>query len=67
MEIKKFVIGRKNWLFCYSPAGAQASAIIYSIIETAKANGKNPQAYLENVFEGIRSEKLSEKLLPWNM
>ena len=65
--VKPFVIGRKNWLFCYSPAGAQASAIIYSLIETAKANGINPQKYLEDVFEGIRSGKSAEALLPWNL
>lgn len=65
--VKPFVIGRKNWLFCYSPAGAQASAIIYSLIETAKANGKNPQAYLENIFEGIRAGKSANELLLWNI
>lgn len=65
--VKPFVIGRKNWLFCYSPAGAQASAIIYSIIETAKENGKNPQSYLEDLFEGIRQGKSVDALLPWNM
>ncbi|MGN1090232.1 MAG: transposase domain-containing protein [Huintestinicola sp.] len=60
-------MGRKNWLFCYSPAGAQASAIIYSLIETAKANNVNPQKYLEDLFEGIRSGKSTEALLPWNL
>ena len=62
--VKPFVIGRKNWLFCYSPAGAQASAIIYSIIETAKACGLNPQSYLEEVFEGIRAGRSVGELLP---
>jgi hypothetical protein len=38
-SIKPFVIGRKNWLFCNTPKGARASAIIYSIVETAKENG----------------------------
>ncbi len=65
--VKPFVIGRKNWLFCYSPAGAQASAVIYSIIETAKANNKNPRQYLDDVFEGIRLGKSVGELLPWNM
>ena len=65
--VKPFVIGRKNWLFCYSPAGAQASAIIYSLIETAKANSLNPMTYLETVFEGIRQGKSAEELLPWNI
>ena len=65
--VKPFVIGRKNWLFCYSPAGAQASAIIYSIIETAKANGLNPMDYLANIFEGIRSGKKADELMPWTI
>ena len=49
--IKPFVIGRKNWLFCNTPDGARASAIIYSIIETTKANNLNPLAHLEQIFE----------------
>ena len=65
--VKPFVIGRKNWLFCYSPAGAQASAIIYSIIETAKANNLNPMTYLNAVFDGIRSGISVDELLPWNV
>ncbi len=46
-SIKPFVIGRKNWLFVNTPRGAQASAIIYSIIETAKENELHP-------FQSIR-------------
>jgi transposase len=42
--IRPFVIGRKNWLFCDTQAGAHASANLYSIIETAKANGLEPHA-----------------------
>ena len=38
-SIKPFVMGRKNWLFANTPGGAQASSVIYSLIETAKANG----------------------------
>ena len=45
-SIKPFVIGRKNWLFANTSKGARASAIMYSIIETAKENGLNPYAYL---------------------
>jgi transposase len=51
--IKPFVIGRKNWLFSKSPHGATASAIIYSIVETAKANSLNPFYYLEYLFEKL--------------
>lgn len=45
-SIKPFVMGRKNWLFANTPGGAQASAIIYSLIETAKENNLAPYRYL---------------------
>jgi len=45
-SIRPFVVGRKNWLFCGTPEGAQASALLYSLIETAKANKLEPYAYL---------------------
>ncbi len=48
--MRPFVIGRKNWLFCDSVAGANASANLYSLIETAKANGIEPYAYLKMLF-----------------
>ena len=47
--IRPFVIGRKNWLFCDTPGGAKASAVFYSLAETAKANSKN----IENFFAEI--------------
>ena len=50
-SIKPFVIGRKNWLFANTPSGARASAVIYSIVETAKENGLNPFIYLNYLFE----------------
>ena len=50
-SIKPFVIGRKNWLFANTPRGANASAIIYSVIETAKANGLKPYDYLMHIFQ----------------
>lgn len=46
-SIKPFVIGRKNWLFSNTPKGAKASAIIYSIVESAKENNLSPYAYLK--------------------
>ena len=46
-----FVIGRKNWLFANTPRGARASAIIYSVIETAKENGLKPYDYLTYIFQ----------------
>ena len=45
-SIKPFVMGRKNWLFANTPAGARSSAVIYSLIETAKENGLDPYRYL---------------------
>jgi hypothetical protein len=50
-SIKPFVIGRKNWLLANTPRGARASAIVYSVIETAKENGLNPFHYLSYLFE----------------
>jgi len=49
-SIKPFVIGRKNWLFANTPKGAKASAIIYSVIETAKETGLRPYDYLSHLF-----------------
>lgn len=68
--IRPFVIGRKNWLFSGSPRGAKASAILYSLIETAKANGLEPGAYLKHLFENLpeaRSENSLISLLPQNI
>lgn len=67
--IRPFVIGRKNWLFSDTPKGATASAQIYRLIETAKANGQEPYAWLRHVLErlpaGQRVENY-EARLPWN-
>lgn len=66
--IRPFVIGRKNWLFSDTPRGAQASANLYSLIETAKANGIEPYSYLCRVFEELPKAKTEEDLkalLPW--
>lgn len=51
--IRPFVVGRKAWLFAGSPNGAKASAIIYSMVETAKANGWNPTDWLLHVFDHL--------------
>ena len=67
--IRPFVIGRKNWLFSDTPKGAAASAQIYSLIETAKANGQEPYAWLRHILEHLptaRSVEDYEALLPWN-
>lgn len=66
--VKPFVIGRKNWLFSNTPNGADASSIIYSVIQTAIANELKPLPYLKYVFEQIQlTENLPmEELLPWS-
>ena len=69
-SIKPFVIGRKNWLFSNTPKGAEASAMIYSIVETAKENGINPYNYLTAVFRNapnLSSDNSIDALLPWNL
>lgn len=70
-SIKPFVIGRKNWLFSNTPAGADASAILYSLAETAKENNLNPFPYFEYLFEQIPNIDINdkaalEKLLPYS-
>ena len=51
--IRPFVVGRKNWLFSGNPEGALSSATLYSLIETAKANGLEPYLYLRYLFEHL--------------
>ena len=51
--IRPFVVGRKNWLFCDTPKGAEASAVVYTLVETAKANGLDPFRYLNYVLLNI--------------
>jgi hypothetical protein len=68
--IRPFAIGRKAWLFSDTPAGATASAIYYSLIETAKANGIEQYDYLKFLIENIATADTvepHETLLPWNM
>ena len=70
--IKPFVIGRKNWLFANTPAGAHASASLYGLIETAKANAIEPYRYLAHVFTELPQRNVEagdpiDDLLPWNV
>ncbi|MBM6888678.1 transposase domain-containing protein, partial [Pseudoflavonifractor phocaeensis] len=70
--IRPFVVGRKNWLFCDSVKGAESSAIVYSIVETAKANNLEPYDYLLMVLSLLPGEGKSpshetlERLMPWH-
>ena len=70
-SIKPFVIGRKNFLFANTPWGAQGSAVIYSMIETAKESGLDPYRYLLWVLRNApqlseTNKAWAEKLLPAN-
>ncbi len=68
--IRPFVLGRKNWLFADTPKGATASANLYSLIESAKANGLEPFYYLRYVFKELPKAQTLEQieaLLPFNL
>ena len=69
-EIKTFVLVRKAFLFADSPAGARALANLYSLVQTAQANGLEPGAYLKQVFTELpQATSLAqiEALLPWRL
>ena len=69
--IRPIVVGRKNWLFCDTQAGAHASIIVYTVLETAKANGLNPEAYLNHLLMVLPerfatdSQAPVDDLMPW--
>ncbi|HBU12930.1 MAG TPA: IS66 family transposase [Clostridiales bacterium] len=67
-SIKPFVVGRKNWLFSTSVSGVKASAVAFSIIETAKENGLKPFEYIKFLLETLPNSKTSELecLMPWS-
>jgi transposase len=68
--VRPFVVGRKNWLFSDTPQGAKASAAIYSLIETAKANGLEPYWYLKYLFENLPEAMTADDfkaLMPQNI
>ena len=67
--MRSVAIGRKNWLFAGSKAGGERAAAIYSVIETAKLNGIEPQAYIADVIAKIASgwpASRWDELMPWN-
>ena len=64
----QFVIGRKNWLFSNTCNGADASAILYSLVETAKANDLKVHDYISTCLQHlIEQHDNLESLLPWNI
>jgi len=70
--IRPIVVGRKNWLFCDTQAGAWASAVIFTILETAKAGGLNPERYLHHLLT-VLPERFAadpkasiDDLMPWD-
>ncbi len=68
--IRPFVVGRRNWLFADTVAGANASANLYSLVETCKANGIDPYAYLVSLFRKLPAAQSAddfEALLPWRL
>ena len=70
--IRPFTVGRKNWLFSDSVEGAKASAVIYSLVETVKANGFYVRDYLEVLLENLSNldarahPEEADELLPWS-
>ena len=70
--IRPIVVGRKNWLFCDTQAGANASVIIFTVLETAKANGLNPEAYLNHLLTVLPGrfaadpQAAVDDLMPWD-
>ena len=64
--VRPFAVGRKNWLFSNTPKGAGASTAVYSIVETAKANGLRPFPYLRLILERLSCGMPIETCLPWH-
>ena len=65
--VKPVALGRKNWTFAGSEGGGKAMAVAYTLIETAKMNGVDPQAWLTDVLTRIADHKITriDELLPW--
>jgi transposase len=67
--IRPLALGRKNWLFAGSDSGGERAAAMYTLIETAKLNGLDPEAYLLDMLGRIAEHPISRiaDLLPWNL
>lgn len=68
-QSRPIALGRKNWLFAGSDKGGERAAAILSLIETAKRNGPDPEAYLRNVLTRIADHPVNriDELLPWSL
>jgi hypothetical protein len=64
---RAIALGRKNWLFAGSDSGGERAAVVYSLIETCKLNGIDPEAYLRDVLTRIAEHPINRiaELLPW--
>jgi hypothetical protein len=69
-KMKSYLIGRKGWLFCDTPTGADAATITYSMVETARAHDLNVFEYIKYVLEQRPNSEMDEEelmaLMPWN-
>jgi transposase len=67
--IRPLAVGRRHWTFAGSDRGGERTATIYTIIESAKLNGPDPEAYLSTliVHNADRPAKRIDELLPWNI
>ncbi len=67
--LRGVALGRKNYLFAGADSGGERAAAMYSLIETAKLNDIDPQAYLRHVLSHIADHPISriDELLPWNV
>ncbi len=67
--VRPLALGRKNWSFAGSDDGGERAGILYTLIETAKINGVDPEAYLRYVLTNIADHPINKisELLPWNL
>ena len=67
-ELRGIALGRKSWLFAGSDRGGERAAIMYTLIQTARLNGVDPQAWLADVLASVNDHNIQDldELLPWN-